>query len=180
MRRRFFVVAAFGLSVFCGSCDSGTISTKEDGAVLDADGAADGLDAGDTVPDTVPDGDGTAPEADGDNGAEFTGRALDAWAYRTGVKLHFIEPGKPVQNAFIESFNGKFRDECLSQHWFSGLQDARETIEEWRYDYNDVRPHSSLGNQTPADFARQAAELRSPTAPSALLPEIDVNHGSLS
>lgn len=115
-----------------------------------------------------------------DNGPEFTGRALDAWAYRTGVKMHFIEPGKPVQNAFVESFNGKFRDECLSQHWFGSLQDARETIEEWRCDYNEVRPHSSLGNRAPADFARKAAELRSPTAPSALLPVVDINHGSLS
>jgi putative transposase len=115
-----------------------------------------------------------------DNGPEFTSRAMDAWAYRNGVNLHFIDPGKPVQNAIIESFNGKFRDECLSQHWFNSLQDARNKIEEWRTDYNDVRPHSSLGNETPAAFARQAAELRSPTAPFALLPVMDINHGSLS
>ena len=88
-----------------------------------------------------------------DNGAEFTSQALDAWAYSRGVQLHFIRPGKPVDNAFIESFNGKFRDECLNEHWFRGLTDARETIETWRLDYNDVRPHSALGNRTPTEFA---------------------------
>lgn len=88
-----------------------------------------------------------------DNGPEFTGRALDAWAYARGIQLRFIEPGKPVQNAFVESFNGKFRDECLNQHWFISLADARTTIEAWRRDYNQVRPHSSLENLTPAEFA---------------------------
>jgi len=88
-----------------------------------------------------------------DNGPEFTGKALDAWAYARGVQLHFIRPGKPVDNAFIESFNGKFRDECLNEHWFRDLTDARETIETWRHDYNDVRPHSALGNRTPTEFA---------------------------
>jgi putative transposase len=101
-----------------------------------------------------------------DNGPEFTGKALDAWAYRRGVKLHFIRPGKPVENAYIESFNGKFRDECLNEHWFDGLNHARREIEAWRQDYNTVRPHSALGNLTPAAFAAAAqAELRSPTAP---------------
>lgn len=89
-----------------------------------------------------------------DNGPEFAGRTLDEWAYRRGVKLHFIAPGKPVQNAYVESFNGKFRDECLNQHWFTGLDDARQTIEDWRQDYNKTRPHSSLGNVPPEEFAR--------------------------
>ena len=72
------------------------------------------------------------------------------------MKLHFIEPGKPVQNAFIESFNGKMRDECLNEHWFLSLGEARETIEAWRRDYNEVRPHTSLGNQTPQEFIPQS------------------------
>jgi putative transposase len=102
-----------------------------------------------------------------DNGPEFAGQALDEWAYRRGVHLHFITPGKPVENAYIESFNGKFRDECLNEHWFMGLEHARELIEAWRIDYNHVRPHSSLDNATPEEFARAHAGLRSPTAPSA-------------
>ena len=89
-----------------------------------------------------------------DNGPEFRGRLLDAWAYAHGVELRFIEPGKPSQNAFVESFNGRFRDECLNQHWFVSLADAQRTIEQWRQDYNTARPHSSLGNLTPAEFAR--------------------------
>ncbi len=100
-----------------------------------------------------------------DNGPEFAGQALDVWAYQRSVSLHFIEPGKPVQNAFIESFNGKFRDECLNEHWFVSLQDAREKIETWRRDYNEVRPHSALGNMTPQEFTGSGAALRSPTAP---------------
>jgi putative transposase len=103
-----------------------------------------------------------------DNGPEFAGRAVDVWAYEQGVKLHFIEPGKPVQNAFIESFNGKMRDECLNEHWFATLGEARQTIEAWRRDYNEVRPHSSLGNRTPQEFTACAATLRSPTAPCEL------------
>jgi putative transposase len=91
-----------------------------------------------------------------DNGPEFTSRALDAWAYAHGVELHFIRPGKPVDNAFIESFNGKFRDECLNGHWFLDLTEARTTIEAWRRDYNEVRPHSALGNRTPTEYAAQA------------------------
>jgi putative transposase len=103
-----------------------------------------------------------------DNGPEFAGRALDVWAYEHGVKLHFIEPGKPVQNAFIESFNGKMRDECLNEHWFLSLGEARETIEGWRRDYKEVRPHTSLGNRTPQEFTACGAALRSPTAPFEL------------
>lgn len=101
-----------------------------------------------------------------DNGPEFAGQALDVWAYEQGVKRHFIDPGKPVQNALIESFNGKFRDECLNENWFMSLQEARMKIEAWRRDYNQVRPHSALGYQTPLEFTGGAgAALRSPTAP---------------
>ena len=103
-----------------------------------------------------------------DNGPEFAGQALDVWAYERGVKLRFIEPGKPVQNAFIESFNGKMRDECLNEHWFLSLGEARQTIEAWRRDYNEVRPHTSLGNRTPQEFTARGASLRSPTAPFEL------------
>ncbi|MEO1333140.1 MAG: IS3 family transposase [Myxococcota bacterium] len=88
-----------------------------------------------------------------DNGPEFTSRALDNWAYNNGVELDFIRPGTPSDNAFIESFNGKFRDECLNTHWFLSLNHARKLIEEWRRDYNNHRPHSSLGNITPREFA---------------------------
>ena len=90
-----------------------------------------------------------------DNGPEFAGKALDAWAYSRGVGLHFIEPGKPVQNAYIESFNGKFRDECLNEHWFGSLAETHAIVEAWRHDYNTVRPHSSLDNMTTAE-AEQA------------------------
>lgn len=87
-----------------------------------------------------------------DNGPEFTGRALDEWAHRTGIKLDYIRPGKPTDNAYIESFNGRFRQECLDQHWFSSLEDAKIKIEFWRIDYNVQRPHSSLGDQTPRAY----------------------------
>lgn len=87
-----------------------------------------------------------------DNGPEFAGTALDAWAAQHGVALHFIQPGKPVQNAFIESFNGKFRDECLNEHWFLSLQEAQLVIEAWRREYNEERTHSSIGNVTPMEF----------------------------
>jgi transposase InsO family protein len=88
-----------------------------------------------------------------DNGSEFTSRAFDSWAYARGIKIDYIQPGKPVQNCFIESFNGTLRDECLNLHWFLSLADARRTIECWRKDYNSVRPHSSLGGLTPAEYA---------------------------
>lgn len=94
-----------------------------------------------------------------DNGPEFTGRALDAWAYENGITLDFIQPGKPIQNAFIESFNGKFRDECLNEHWFLSLKDARQTIHDWRRSYNRTRPHSSLDYATPNEYAAQVAGL---------------------
>jgi putative transposase len=88
-----------------------------------------------------------------DNGPEFSGRVLDTWCYQRGVKHHFIRPGKPVENAYIESFNGKFRDECLNQHWFFGLEEARRLIAEWFVDYNECRPHSSLDGMTPREYA---------------------------
>lgn len=99
-----------------------------------------------------------------DNGPEFASKAVDQWAAKSGVNLRFIDPGKPMQNAFVESFNGKFRDECLSQHWFVSLEEARSVSEAWRIDYNERRPHRSLGHQTPAEFAakcssKQPAEL---------------------
>ena len=87
-----------------------------------------------------------------DNGPEFAGTALDAWAVQHSVHLHFIQPGKPVQNAFIESFNGKFRDECLNQHWFLTLQKSQLVIEAWRREYNEERTHSAIGNLTPMEF----------------------------
>jgi putative transposase len=93
-----------------------------------------------------------------DNGSEFASKALDAWAYAHGVKLDFIRRGKPVENAVIESFNGRFRDECLNAQVFVSLHDARQKIEAWRIDYNEPRPHGSLGNLTPREFTEQAAK----------------------
>ena len=92
-----------------------------------------------------------------DNGPEFTGKALDSWAFENGIKQEFIEPGKPMQNAYIESFNGRMRDEFLNTHWFLSLSQARLGLSVWRQDYNDVRPHSSLGNLAPHEFARLLA-----------------------
>lgn len=91
-----------------------------------------------------------------DNGPEFTSRALDQWAYKRGVELHFIEPGKPNQNAFVESFNSRFRDECLNEHWFTDLTDAEEKIEAWRIDYNTNRGRKVAGWKTPAEVAAAA------------------------
>jgi len=96
-----------------------------------------------------------------DNGTEFTAKALDQWAYENKVTLHFITPGRPMENGYIESFHGKFREECLNEHWFLNLDDARETIEGWRIDYNRVRPHSSLGYLTPEEFATGYANVES-------------------
>ncbi len=89
-----------------------------------------------------------------DNGTEFTSKALDQWAYENHVQLQFITPGRPMENGYIESFHGKFREECLNEHWFLTLDDARETIESWRLDYNQVRPHTALAYRTPEEFAR--------------------------
>jgi putative transposase len=88
-----------------------------------------------------------------DNGPEFTGKALHLWAQAAHVQLHHIQPGKPMQNAFIESFNGTFRDDCLNQHWFGSLDQARLLIEHWRQEYNRLRPHSSIGRIPPDSFA---------------------------
>ncbi len=88
-----------------------------------------------------------------DHGPEFDGKVLDEWAYRNHVRLDFIRPGKPNENAYIESWNGKFRDECLNEHWFTSLEHARRIIESWRQEYNTERTHSSLGDITPAEFA---------------------------
>ena len=94
-----------------------------------------------------------------DNGPEFISKALDRWAYENGVTLDFSRPGKPTDNAFVESFNGRLRDECLNAHWFLSLADARAKIEAWRRDYNESRPHMSLGWMTPAEYAAAAAAM---------------------
>jgi putative transposase len=91
-----------------------------------------------------------------DNGSEFAGRAMEVWAYTAGVKLDFIRPGRPVQNGYIESFNGRLRDECLNGEVFFNLADARQKIEQWRDDYNSKRPHSALGDRTPQEFTAVA------------------------
>jgi putative transposase len=87
-----------------------------------------------------------------DHGPEFEGQALDAWAYKRAVRLAFIRPGKPIENAYVESFNGRFRDECLNEHWFLSMPHARSVIEAWRIEYNTERPHSSLDDLTPEEF----------------------------
>jgi len=95
-----------------------------------------------------------------DHGPEFEGQVLDAWAYSSSVRLSFICPGKPNENAYIESFNGKFRDECLNEHWFVTMAHARRIIESWRAEYNTERPHSSLGDLTPEEYADQGIAQR--------------------
>lgn len=89
-----------------------------------------------------------------DQGSEFISRDLDLWAYQKDVTLDFSRPGKPTDNAYIESFNGKFREECLNAHWFMNLDDARSKLEAWRRDYNEVRPHSAIGNKTPVSLIK--------------------------
>jgi len=110
-----------------------------------------------------------------DNGPEFDGQVLDKWAYRNRVQLSFIRPGKPNENAYIEGFNGKFRDACLNEHWFISLAHARSIIEAWRIEYNTERPHSSLGNRTPEEFATSRPtkdkERASLTADSNAIPD---------
>jgi putative transposase len=102
-----------------------------------------------------------------DNGPEFTSQHFDQWAHARGITLHFIQPGKPIQNCFIESFNGRLRDECLNESWFVTLRDAQRTIEAWRVEYNVARPHSGLADRTPREFA----ETFLPTAPSTPNPD---------
>ena len=87
-----------------------------------------------------------------DNGTEFYSKAMDRWAYLHRVSLEFIRPGKPVENSYVESFNGRLRDECLNVHLFFGMEDARRKLEAWREDYNTVRPHGSLGNMSPVEY----------------------------
>ena len=112
-----------------------------------------------------------------DNGTEFTSRAILKWANDNGVDWHYIDPGKPQQNAFIESFNGSLRDEFLNEEMFDSLEDARRKLALWRYDYNNVRPHSSLGNQTPAE-ARRTLEQFEGSAPGALAQSDDGEYES--
>ncbi|VVE32816.1 IS3 family transposase [Pandoraea anhela] len=95
-----------------------------------------------------------------DNGREFCGRAMLSWAHERSVELFLIEPGKPNQNAYIESFNGRFRDECLNEHWFTSLHHAKVVIEAWRREGNEERPKKSLDGLTPATYARKLAEKR--------------------
>ena len=113
-----------------------------------------------------------------DNGPEFTSTALFLWAQRPGVRLRFIQPGKPCQNALVESFNGKFRDACLNEQWFVDLAEARRRIEAWRIHYNTVRPHSSLGFRSPEQF-RVAIERAPDKAGRAAILETTAN-GPLS
>lgn len=105
-----------------------------------------------------------------DHGPEFEGKVLDAWAYANAVTLSFIRPGKPVENAYVESFNGKFRDECLNEHWFITMAQARRIIEAWRIEYNTERPHSSLSDRTPEEYAIDRQQQLSSTADSNLPP----------
>lgn len=106
-----------------------------------------------------------------DNGPELRGRELDRWAHDHGVKLFFMDPGKPTQNASIESFNGRFREECLDQNWFISLAEARRVIESWRIDYNEHRPHTSLRMRTPAAFAAARPFVKRPRPPTQELSE---------
>jgi putative transposase len=105
---------------------------------------------------------GTPKRITMDNGPEFASQVLDQWAYAHGVALDFIDPGKPMQNGYLESFNGKLRDECLNMHWFASLREARRIIDAWKEGYNTERPHSALGERTPVEYAheRWAASLR--------------------
>src|SRR5712692_9389135 len=94
-----------------------------------------------------------------DNGTEFVSKAMEGWAYQHGVQLDFIRPGRPVENSYIESFNGRLRDECLNVEVFFTLADVRDKLERWRQDYNQQRPHSALADRTPQEFARAAMQL---------------------
>ena len=97
-----------------------------------------------------------------DNGPEFRGVALDTWAYQHGVVLDFIQPGKPIQNAVVESYNGRMRDELLNLHWWRNIGEARDAIDAYRQDFNEVRTHSGLGHKTPSEFARHYAVISNP------------------
>jgi putative transposase len=103
-----------------------------------------------------------------DNGSEFVSKVMDEWAHRNKVKLDFSRPGKPKDNAFIESFNGRLRQECLNQHWFTTLEEARIKVGNWRVEYNEARPHSSLGNRTPSEYAAEWKGIRAPSEAAIL------------
>jgi putative transposase len=103
-------------------------------------------------------------------GPEFISKDVDLWAYWNHVTLDFSRPGKPTDNAYIESFNGRFRQECLNEHWFLSLDDARDKVEAWRRDYNEERPHSALGNATPEEYAAQVE-------PQNEFPELNLESG---
>ena len=103
-----------------------------------------------------------------DNGPEFCGNAMLTWAHRNGVVLRLIEPGKPNQNAYVESFNGRLRDECLNEHWFTSLAHARSVIEAWRREYNEERPKRVLGGLTPAEYALRLVDQKVITIPGKL------------
>jgi len=103
-----------------------------------------------------------------DNGSEFTGQMMDLWAYRNAVKIDFSRPGKPPDNAFVESFNGTFRAECLEMNWFQSLQEVRQIIESWRQEYYESRPHRALADKTPAEFASHIAARRDMTEPKTV------------
>src|SRR4051812_14421099 len=105
-----------------------------------------------------------------DHGTEFTSKALDEWAYQRGVALDFIRPGKPVENAFIESFNGRLRDECLNVYSFESIAHAQAVIGTWRHDYNHHRPHGALGHLTPSEYAERRQQPTSEAAPLQLAP----------
>ena len=116
-----------------------------------------------------------------DNGPEFISKAVEQWAYNNGVEWHFIEPGKPIENAYIESFNARFRDECLNENWFTELADARRKIQAWRQDYNQQRPHSALDYRTPEEFARVMLTNRGKDGGTAALenaPRFPLSHRS--
>jgi putative transposase len=102
---------------------------------------------------------------------------METWAYRAGVKLDFIRPGNPVENGFIESFNGRLRDECLNGQLFFDLADARQKLERWRHDYNEQRPHGALSDRTPSEFARTSRQLFF-TLPSLTKAEAQPHQGS--
>ncbi len=100
-----------------------------------------------------------------DNGSEFSSRAMDLWAYQNGVRMAFSRPGKPTDNAFVESFNGTFRAECLNAHWFTSLTEAQQIVETWRMEYNESRPHRALGEMTPNEFDKGIAASRDSLEP---------------
>lgn len=101
-----------------------------------------------------------------DNGSEFSGQMMDLWAYHHGVQIDFSRPAKPTDNAFVESFNGSFRDECLNVHWFESLEEAREKIEAWRIDYNESRPHTALKDMTPTEYALKTSAIEIDQVPN--------------